>query len=165
MLGLVCGNAEISDVDLFLNRLKEIRAEYDVTIQAFDARKIAGRRHIEVAVDRAIRSMDRGENISKDLGMEILLYASGRRNINRAIEIGISKAREIVIVIVGDNVKRAEEEVKQEISEDDVLEYEDSKKEETMRFFDITEEELDAVGEEKIVDIVIERVVLLDVIK
>ena len=56
-------------------------------------------------------------------------------------------------------------ELKEMIKEKSVLEYSDLKKDEIMRFFEITEDEIEAAGEEKIPDLVIERVVLLDIFK
>jgi tRNA threonylcarbamoyladenosine modification (KEOPS) complex Cgi121 subunit len=45
------------------------------------------------------------------------------------------------------------------------LEYKEDKKEGIMKFFDITEAELKAVGESKLKQLVLERVAMLDVLK
>ncbi|MFW5949476.1 MAG: KEOPS complex subunit Cgi121, partial [Halolamina sp.] len=44
---LVEGIARIDDLDRFLERRGEIGDEHGCTIQAFDARYVAGRRHLE----------------------------------------------------------------------------------------------------------------------
>lgn len=168
MLEILDGKVYINDVDNFLNGLKEISMKHGVVIQTIDARKVAGRKHLETAVKKAIRSTLSGKNIADDLAMEILLYASGKRHIDKAIEMGISPGmNEVAIVIVGSpgGVGRVVRALREETAEEDVVGYKSSKRGEIMRFFDITEEELAAVGEEKIVDIVTERAVLLDILK
>ncbi len=52
-----------------------------------------------------------------------------------------------------------------EIKPKPVLEYNESKKEAIMEVFNITNEEIEAVGEEKISKLVLERVALVNVIK
>ncbi|VVB86385.1 Uncharacterised protein [uncultured archaeon] len=52
-----------------------------------------------------------------------------------------------------------------EITPKPVLVYNESKKEAVMKIFNITKEEIGAVGEEKIPELVLERVALVDVIK
>ena len=165
ILNILEGEVEIEDLHGFLDRIKEISYEYNVVVQVFDANKIAGTWHMKRAVEKAIQSMEAGNNISSDLAMEILLYASGKRQINKAIEMGVSEGRNDVVMVVLGGSEDAIRELKEMIKEKSVLEYSDLKKDEIMRFFEITEDEIEAAGEEKIPDLVIERVVLLDISK
>jgi len=81
-----------------------------VTVQAFDARYVVSRRHLEHAVELADRGRERGDAIARDRGVEIMLYAAGRRQINRALEIGIDAEETPVVVLVdgGDEAATAE---------------------------------------------------------
>lgn len=87
---VVEGRAEIDDIDEFVERIGEIAERHGVTVQTFDARYVADAAHLRRAVDHAARAIERGETIADDPGVEILLYAAGRRQINRALEMGVS---------------------------------------------------------------------------
>ncbi|TYT63687.1 KEOPS complex subunit Cgi121 [Natrialba swarupiae] len=90
----------IDDLDPFVADLAELGDRFDVTIQAFDARYVADRRHLERAVELADRSIDRGENVARDRAVEILLYAAGRRQIDRALEMGVSEGVNPAVVLI-----------------------------------------------------------------
>jgi len=179
---IIVGKVGISNVDDFLSSLKNIARKYDVTIQAMNAELIAGGEHIISAVKKALRAVDRNRNITNDLGLEILLYAAGRRQIERALAMGVSvsegeNAKRVAIVIVDasasgeKDLEGVAEEVKRKVGlqEEPIsvleLEYKGDKKEGIMKFFDITEAELKAVGEPKLKQLVLERVAMLDVLK
>jgi KEOPS complex subunit Cgi121 len=181
---IIAGKGSISNVDDFLSSLKIIARKYAVTIQAMDAELIAGSEHIISAVKKAIRATERKRNITSDLGLEILLYAAGRRQIERALAMGVSVSegeneKRVAIVIV-DASPRAQRERDLEVVAEEVkrklglqeepiselaLEYKGDKKEGIKKFFDITEAELKAVGEPKLKMLVLERVAMLDVLK
>jgi len=181
---LIAGKVRVSNVDDFLAVLKTVAHKYDVTIQAMNAELIAGEGHIKSAVKKALRAVERNRNITNDLGLEILLYAAGRRQIERALAMGVSESegeKRVVIVIVDASVRAqrekdlemVDEEVKRKIGiqEEPIseleleLEYKENKKEGIKKFFDITEAELKAVGESKLKMLVLERVAMLDVLK
>lgn len=94
------GMASIGDVDAFLDRLDRIAAAHDTTVQAFDARCIVDREHLARAVELATRAAERERMIARELRVEILLYAAGRRQINRAVELGVSEGECPVAVVV-----------------------------------------------------------------
>ena len=177
---IIVGKVGISNVDDFLSSLKNIANKYDVTIQAMDAGLIAGKEHIISAVKKAIRAVERKKSITNDLGLEVLLYAAGLRQIERALAMGVSvsegeKRVAIVVVDVSAGAQRdlemVAEELKKKIGlqEEPIselkLEYRNDKKEKIKKFFDITEDELKAVGESKLKMLVLERVAMLDVLK
>ena len=177
---LIAGKVRVSNVDDFLAVLKTVARKYDVTIQAMNAELIAGEEHIKSAVKKALRAVDRNRNITNDLSLEILLYTAGRRQIARALAMGVSesKGEKRVAIVIVDASARGEkdlevvaEEVKRKIGiqEEPIseleLEYKGDKKEGIKKFFDITEAELKAVGESKLKQLVLERVAMLDVLK
>jgi len=93
----------VADVDAFVDRLDAVASEHGVTVQAFDARYVVSRRHLERAVDLADRERGRGEGIARDRAVEVLLYAAGRRQINRALEMGVEAGETPVVVLVDDD--------------------------------------------------------------
>lgn len=95
---------QASGIDSFLTTLTDLGAEFEVTIQAFDARYIVSRYHLEKAIEIADREREYGNAIVRDRGLEIVLYAAGQRQIDRALEIGISPETEAMVVLVdGEN--------------------------------------------------------------
>lgn len=89
---IITGKVWVSNVTEFLSLLKSIAHKYAVTIQAMDAELIAGEAHIKSAVIKAIRAVASKRNITNDLGLEILLYAAGKRQIERAFAMGVEIA-------------------------------------------------------------------------
>ena len=163
---IIGGIVDIANVNSFIKMLSEVAKRHHVTIQAMDADKIAGVEHLSLVIKKAMRAMHEGKNIANDLGLEILLYASGKRQIERALQMGISPGRNnIAIVIVGDDVERAGKEIQEFVQEAPVLDYDERKKDLIVKTFGITDAEIEAVGEEKIPELVLERVALLDVMK
>lgn len=161
---LVEGVADIEDVGAFVDRLDAIGDDHGVAVQAFDARYVAGRRHLEAAVRCANRAAEREDMIATDRGIEILLYAAGRRQIDRALEIGVDPGEHpIVVVVDGDGEDDAAAEIAELLSSaDDPMGVRD---EEAIRdFFGITPDEA-AATEASLEDLVVERVVLLTVEK
>ncbi|MFB6138895.1 MAG: KEOPS complex subunit Cgi121 [Halosimplex sp.] len=94
------GVATVADLDGFVARLGEIGAEHGATVQAFDARYVVDRRHPERAVELADRAIERGENVARERAVEILLYAAGTRQIDRALELGVSEGECPAVVLV-----------------------------------------------------------------
>jgi KEOPS complex subunit Cgi121 len=99
---VVEGEATVEDVDTFVERLREIGAEYGVAVQAFDARYVVDRAHLDRAVALANRAFDRGENVARDRAVELLLFAAGRRQINRALEMGVKEGEVPAVVVIDD---------------------------------------------------------------
>ena len=98
-MDLVEGVATVESVDAFVERLGAIGDEHGVTVQAFDARYVVDRRHLDRAVELADRAIDRGENVARDRAVEILCYAAGRRQIERALEMGVSAGEGPAVVL------------------------------------------------------------------
>ncbi|MFB6184036.1 MAG: KEOPS complex subunit Cgi121 [Haloarculaceae archaeon] len=97
---LVEGIATVEDVESFVDRLAAIGDDHGATVQAFDARYVLDREHLRRAVDLADRAIERGENVARDRAVEILCYAAGRRQIHRALEMGVDEGEMAVVVLV-----------------------------------------------------------------
>lgn len=94
------GGERFSDVGALVDRLTEVSVANDVTVQAFDARYVVSRRHLERAVELADRERERGDGIARDRGVEMTLYAAGRRQIDQALEMGVSAGETPVVVVI-----------------------------------------------------------------
>jgi len=93
MIHIIQGTIYIEDIEEFLRKLKAVGIKNNTTIQALDADKLAGEKHVMFAVEKALNSFKAGRNIANDLAKEILLYAAGTRQINKAIHLGIHKGQ------------------------------------------------------------------------
>ncbi|WP_436346250.1 KEOPS complex subunit Cgi121 [Natronorubrum sp. FCH18a] len=174
----------IDDLDRFVAEIGEIGDRRGVTIQVFDARYVADRAHLERAVELADRAIARGTNVARDRAVEILLYAAGRRQIDRALEMGVDEGENRSVLLVdsgstgneggrdgegGDRTAADETAVLEELAElDAVVGTEamlDSLDEETLcAFFDIADRER-AATDATLSELVRERVALLEVEK
>ena len=162
MIHILEGKIFIKDVEIFLSKIKEMGNGKDTVILALDADKLAGKKHLMFAIEKAIDSFKTGRNIANDLGKEIMLYASGTRQINRAMKIGVHNGNNnIALVAIGEDVDLSAF----DIMPKDVLQYEGSKSRALMDIFNITDEEIKAAGVDKIPELVLERVALVDVLK
>jgi len=165
---LTDGYATVDDLDTFLDHLNTIAADHGVTVQAFDARYVVGRTHLERAVELADRAIAREENVAHDRGVEILLYAAGRRQIDDALTMGVSEGRTPVVVLVSDDGGDGAAEAAAAAAVDDLVDpastLAETDAELVRSFFDVTAAELDAVDGD-LADLIVERVALLDVEK
>jgi len=81
-----------------------------LSFQLLDAGLVAGPEHLLIAVLNALRALELGLNVASDLGLEILTFASGQRQISRAIEVfGLKPGRMDVALIV---IARSEDEAR-----------------------------------------------------
>lgn len=155
------GTGSFSTVTSFVETLGRIGEETGSTIQAFDATYVAGEEHLRMAVDRAGRARRREETIADDPAVEILLYAAGRRQIDQAMEMGVSAGDQpVVVVIVNGEEERAREAIEEHLTLSEVT----PDPETIATFFHITERER-RVTEADLETLVCERIALLDVEK
>jgi KEOPS complex subunit Cgi121 len=71
-------------------------------VQAFDANLIVSAAHLRESTRLAARAIARGEAVARDPGVEIMLYAAGRRQIDRALALGVEEGEGDVVVLVAD---------------------------------------------------------------
>ncbi len=131
--------------------------------QILDAGMVFGRSHILSAYEHAKRAFDEERNSSKSFVNEVVLYASGERQISAAIKkMGIKKSsEEFCILIVGDlDLKGLEKHMGFE-RDDSVLEG----NADNLRTFGISKKEIGTVPEDRVFDLVLERVAMVDLLK
>jgi KEOPS complex subunit Cgi121 len=158
---LLFGRPVIRDKRLLISAIKDLQSSHGCIVQALDADKIAGERHIRFAAKKALAAFSDQRNIAKDAGMEIMRYASGERQIERALFMRVSDRTErIALILIGSGSWPDASELSRIIEQDEQGGSFSAKA--VIEAFNISSEELLAVGEERIEDLVIERVALVD---
>jgi len=173
---IVRGTVAIDDLGAFLSRLDEIGAETGAVVQAFDADLVVSDAHLREATRLAARAVARGEAVARDPGVEIMLYAAGRRQIDRALALGVSEGEQRAAVLVADfggvpgadrpaaDLDAAAAAVEELTTEADGAGDGDFDAERVREFYGVSDRELAATAGD-LTDVVRERVALLDVEK
>jgi KEOPS complex subunit Cgi121 len=167
---IIGAKGKIQDINSFLKKIITLSNRYDMVIQVVNADFVYGKDHLFSAVEHTIRSFKNQMNSLNSLSLEMLLYASGERQIQKAIEkIGIKNGNQKIafIFIRERNGKISDDEVEHVLSSlnlkrnDKVLEGDVD----TLKRFGITEDELSTIPESKYGDLLLEKVALVDIIK
>lgn len=173
---IVEGVLVVDDLDAFLASLESIREETGAVVQAFDADRVVDAAHLRLATRLAVRSIARGEAVARDPAVEILVYAAGRRQIDRALDLGVSPGERRAALVVADlgdvaGANRPAADLETAVaSVEDLLsggpeptlgEFDDGA---VRDYYGVTDRELDATDGD-LADVVHERVALLDVEK
>lgn len=170
---IIGAEGRFDDIDSTLNKLKKIAENEDVVIQLFNSKLIFGKEHLQSAVYHAKRSFDTKTNLADDMGIEILLYASGERQIKLAInKLGISKVIENFALLIykpeSSSSEKSLENIRDRVLDDLHLDLNDSVLAgdiEVLKAFGIGENEIQAVPEKGWVNLILERVAMVDIIK
>lgn len=162
-MNIFSGRLDVKDVSAVLSDVNKISEKTGSVIVLFDALKTAGTEHIESAANHALRSFKNGKAVARTLPMEILVYASGQRQCSAASKFGLHKGENFVYVLIlnGDEAA-AQSEILKIIEKSDEI---SADAEVLKKEFCITDEELSVVGIDRIKEIVLERVALIDVWK
>jgi KEOPS complex subunit Cgi121 len=151
---------KIADPKRLVESLQNLRAGQGL---ALNAELVCGIDHLRSAVAHAIRAFERKKNVSSTLSIETLLYASGERQISKAMEkMGIAEGAEgAVIVFFGvEDIDGTLRSLGLE-RDDSVIE---TSKEKVIRF-GITKNEIDMVPEDSLSDLVLERIAFVEIQK
>ena len=166
-------NVKIENINTFLENFRSENKK--VPIQFFNAKYIASSEHLFFAALNALNSFDKKTNISNNLAVEALLYASAQRQITKAVKmLGIKQdTLEVAVLILTDNSSQKNEFLKLINNiiygerDDSVLDLTDEKFWNIKKLFEISDLELEAKlqkeGQEKqaLIDLVIEHMALL----
>jgi KEOPS complex subunit Cgi121 len=162
---LLFGKPVIRDRSELISVIKELQSRHGCVVQALDADKVVSERHIFFATEKAFAAFSQGRNIAKDAGMEIMRYASGERQIVRALKMGISDCTKRIALILATSGGECRWPNASDLS--GLVELDGlgcSFSDEAVReAFNISSAEMEAVGEGRIEDLIIERVALVDI--
>ena len=173
MIKIIGTRGNIQDIDSFLKQVISFAQKHHVIIQVFDANMIFGKVHLISSVEHAIRAMRRKTNTTNSLDKEILLYASGERQIKLAIpKMGIKKGNGNIAFVFVNDVKAGGSELSDHLV-DEVLESfslvrDDSVLEgnmDTLSKFGFKENEIKTVTKTKYGHLILEKVAVVDIIK
>jgi len=155
----------VNDRDACLRMLQEIARNHSTHIVCFDADKLAGREHADAAIRHAQRSIFSTKPISNSFEMEALLFAAGSRQCSVAALFGIHPGENKMFVCsypVKKDVWRALSKHMHFVHDkwDDLGAHKITR---LISLFGITQEELEIIGYERVKDLVLERIALLEV--
>jgi KEOPS complex subunit Cgi121 len=162
---------KVENIDALLGQVK--KDTNDCHVQFFDARLVAGFDHLYFALLNALKAHETGKNISKNIAVETLLYASGQHQISKAIELlGIKpSSSQIALLVIAETRSKAVKAL-DKISDllqgekcDEIIELTDEKVEIMKKTFEIKDPEIEATLRksemEALTSLLIERAALL----
>ena len=164
-------SGDISSVNDFMIDVNNFAETHELIIQLLDADMIFGREHIISAFEHAQRSIHRDEASTHSIQMELLLYASGERQIKHAIKkMGVKKGKTafVAIFLFTDEKKQSIENIismfnqkfQIEVNESAILPIES-------KLFDygISKQAIESVRDDQKFQLVLEKIALVDIIK
>lgn len=156
----------IEDLDDFLWAIREIATHRNTHIVLFNARHMAGRAHVESALRHAFRAREQGAMISSRVEMDALLYAAGSRQIVHAMSFGVQRGENAAYLCLCPDRAEAWSDLQPFFSPADGEDWDTLSPEKSAHLsalFSISPEELMVVSPERIQELVLERVALLEV--
>ena len=149
--------ATIESVKDTLSQVNEIKTDGEI-IQLLNADAIVSKNHIVHGVNQAFLAFERGENLAKDISVEIVLRCSAQRQISKAFNILGLKEGEMNLVAVLINCDDYASELSSIFTVDESVLIADSEK--LMKIYKISDVEAQNMSLE---DIIIDRITRLTV--
>jgi KEOPS complex subunit Cgi121 len=153
----------LDDPAAFLRQIREVSNELGTHVVVLDAEKMAGKEHVRSALEHAARSCARGDPIARSFEMEAMLYAAGTRQTRIARNFGPHSGENRCFIGVSPpdaaTWSRLARTVRYE-PEPEALS--DRHRQRLCALYEISEKELAIVGTDRLTELVLERVALLD---
>jgi KEOPS complex subunit Cgi121 len=158
----------VRDQARLLAVIREIARLHKTHIVCFERERMAGLQHAKMAIRRAERSCAQGTSISNSFEMEALLYAAGSRQCTVAASWGIHNGFNFAYVCCCPPCDDVWSDLSAHMQFID--NYQEHRSPERiarlMALYGITSDEVDAAGgTDRIIDLILERVTMLDVYK
>ena len=156
---------DVQSPDVFLQEVRSIAREAGIHIVCFNAEAMAGTAHVHAALDHARRAFSGGTPISNSFEMEALLYASGKRQCLEGARFGIHPGTNACFICFCPKHPQAAAKLEKTVTYngEDWETIGEKKAGLLMELFAITPEELGTVGQDRLGELVTERVALLEV--
>ena len=153
----------IDDRNQFLQIIQGVARLHSLHIICFDAHKMAGRDHAKAAIHHSQRSFFSGKPISNSFEMEALLFAAGTRQCQVAASFGIKEGENTMFVCAYPENEQVWPDLSRHMHFVDEMcdDMTPQKEERLVSLFNITQEELEVVGRDRIIDLILERIALL----
>lgn len=174
MITVIGAQGSIKNVDTFISQLLMFSKKEHLVIQAFDAAMIYSKDHVISATTHAKRAFQQGTNATGSLALELLIYAAGERQIEKAIKkIGVKKGKQKIAFVLTDPVdgkgkKTIDDSIKKKLLKTFDLQCDEKAiqgDKMTLKRFGITDRELSTIPGEQYGDLILEKVALVDIIK
>ncbi|HWQ62835.1 MAG TPA: KEOPS complex subunit Cgi121, partial [Methanospirillum sp.] len=149
----------------FLQILRDLGKKRKCSLICVDRNSVAGRRHVETALHFAGRSFKSDIPISRSLEVESLLYTAGTRQTGLIEAFGIKAGTNecyLCILPPSDEAEKEIHEFMEFVDHEKWEEISSDKIKHLQRLFAITDSELQLSGIDKITDLILERVALLN---
>ena len=158
---------QVRDIGSFLSWLRDLSNRNGVLIVCFNADLMAGQEHVISAMFHAKRAMKKGTCISSSFEIEALLYAAGSRQCQDAAKFGVHLGSNncYLCIYPVNPLVLSELQTVMTTSIEDWERMTDEKKNILIPLFGITDDEMAVTGGDRIQDLVLERVALLEVNK
>jgi len=166
MVKIIGTKGNIQNIDSFVQKILKLAEKYNITIQALNADVVYGKDHLVSALQHAKRAFEEGRNATNSLAMEILLYASGERQIQKSIQkVGVKSGNGNIAIIfdgkisndhVGTILKILDVSRDDEVLEGNI---------DTLKKFGLTQREIETVPKSHYSHLILERIAMVDVIK
>jgi len=152
----------VPSVATIIGTLREVAKESEALVALFDARAIAGERHLYSAWAHLGRSRARGERRLRDRGAELALFVAGDDQLPRALEkVGVSPSTEAFVLVAEKPHEPASLLARFDLTSDSTV-YPHAPDAETLARLGITEAERAAVPPTAWEGLVLERVALVE---
>lgn len=164
-------NVQIENVAEILKSINQLVQKKEVILQLVDADKVAGEEHLQIASYHAQKAFQQETPTSNSIGIETLLYATGQRQIAKALTLmGITTQTKNVAVIIyspppitnHSELVQASVNILKGTQSKKVLELTPQKEKTLIQLFEITPEELQNAS---LPDLLIERMAMLELTK
>lgn len=151
----------------FLQKLRDLGKKRKCSLICVDRNFVTGRRHVEAALHFGVRSFKSNIPISRSLEVECLLYAAGTRQTGLIGPFGVKPGDNECYLCLLPPSNEAEKDLHEFMEFVDHENWEESSNDKLQhleKLFGISEIELQITGIDRITDLVLERVALLNII-
>ncbi len=157
----------VNDIQGYLQRLRILSTDYGSHIIIFNKEMMAGIAHVEMALTHAFRAAVSGTCISGSVEIEALLYAAGSRQVIDGVKFGLHEGINRAYLCICPEHETIWSILSREVtlSSDNWEIFDNVKKSRLISLFNVTPEELAVTGEDRLTELILERVALLDVYK
>ncbi len=156
----------VDNLPVFLQKLRLLGQNNQCSLICFNREAIAGKQHVSTALRFAMRSFRSDSAISRSIEVEALLYAAGTRQTGLIGPFGIHLGDNICYLCILPPRKDTSVDLQQvmEFADDENWEeIPEDKRERLGGLFGITHAEIRVAGREKLIDLILERVALLNI--
>ena len=169
MIEIIGAKGNVQNIEKFIEETQSFSKENNLIIQSFNADLIYGKDHLISATKHANRAIENKTNTTNSLEMEIILYASGKRQLKLAIpKMGVQKGKSKVAFVIMSRKQDKNKKIIEKFLTKMKLERDDNVlngNRETLEKFGLNNTEIDTITKDKYGDLILEKVAMVDILK